>query len=59
MANNIKAFQDEIIAKIRKLTQEFAEGKISNEQFNIIYERYNNQLEMALEVSDGTSQASS
>lgn len=58
MANNIKSFQEDIQAKIRNLMKEFGEGKISSEQFNIIYQRYNNQLEMALEVIDGTSQAS-
>lgn len=30
--------------KIRKLVGEFAEGKISREQFHIIYERYNSRL---------------
>lgn len=56
---NIKSFQEDIQAKIRSLLKEFGEGKISSEQFNIIYQRYNNQLEMALEVIDGTSQATS
>lgn len=50
---SIRAFQDEIQQKIRRLLAEFGEGKLSNEQFNILYERYNNQLEMALQVLDG------
>jgi hypothetical protein len=54
MENNIKSFQNEIQSKITKLLKEFGEGKISSEQFNLIYQRYNNQLEMALEVLDGS-----
>ncbi|MGB7339337.1 MAG: hypothetical protein WBC91_10635 [Phototrophicaceae bacterium] len=49
----IRAFQDDVQRKIRNLLAEFGEGKLSNEQFNILYERYNNQLEMALQVLDG------
>jgi hypothetical protein len=36
----------EIHAKMKGLLKEFSEGKISSEQFNIIYERYQNQLEL-------------
>lgn len=36
----------EIQAKMRGLLQEFSSGAISSEQFNIIYERYQNQLEL-------------
>src|SRR6185436_9272770 len=43
---------DEVQRKIRNLLAEFGEGKLSNEQFNILYERYNNQLEMALQAND-------
>jgi hypothetical protein len=50
--NSIKNFQDEVQRKIRNLLAEFGEGKLSNEQFNILYERYNNQLEMALQARD-------
>jgi hypothetical protein len=50
--NSIKTFQDEVQRKIRNLLAEFGEGKLSNEQFNILYERYNNQLEMALQARD-------
>lgn len=51
----VRAFQEDIQRKIRNLLSEFGEGKLSNEQFNILYERYNNQLEMALQVLDGKS----
>ncbi|MGJ3239648.1 MAG: hypothetical protein ACFE0Q_13140 [Anaerolineae bacterium] len=47
-----RSFQDEIQRKLRNLLTEFGEGKISSEQFNILYERYNNQLEMALQLLD-------
>lgn len=50
--NSIKTFQEEVQRKIRNLLAEFGEGKLSNEQFNILYERYNNQLEMALQAHD-------
>ncbi len=36
----------EIHGKIKSLLTEFTEGKISSEQFNIIYERYQSQLEI-------------
>lgn len=45
-----RIFQEEIQQKIRNLLAEFVDGKISNEQFNILYERFNNQLELALGV---------
>lgn len=50
--SSIKTFQEEVQRKIRNLLAEFGEGKLSNEQFNILYERYNNQLEMALQAHD-------
>jgi hypothetical protein len=37
----------EIQEKVKKLIQEFSEGKISSEQFDLIYARYNNQLALA------------
>lgn len=40
-------FKASIENKIRGLIAEFAEGKISREQFHIIYERYNGQLAIA------------
>lgn len=41
------AFKEEVEGKIRSLIEEFAEGKISREQFHVIYERYNAQLSIA------------
>lgn len=42
-----QAFKDQLEAKIRGLIEEFAEGRISREQFHVIYERYNAQLAIA------------
>ncbi len=42
-----QAFKETTEAKIRGLIEEFAEGKISREQFHVIYEKYNAQLEIA------------
>ena len=39
--------KSEIQDKVKKLIQEFSEGKISSEQFDLIYARYNNQLALA------------
>jgi hypothetical protein len=41
------AFKESIEVKVKKLIEEFADGKISREQFHIIYERYNAQLSIA------------
>jgi len=41
------AFKEGLETKIRGLIEEFAEGKISREQFHVIYEKYNAQLEIA------------
>jgi hypothetical protein len=57
--SNLKNFQEEVQRKLRNLLAEFGDGKISNEQFNILYERYNNQLEMALQASDEQAQVAS
>lgn len=54
MAKDLRAFQEEIQHKIRNLVLEFGAGKISNEQFDIIYERYHAQLQMAASVIEGT-----
>ncbi|MGB1287172.1 MAG: hypothetical protein ACPG7F_11605 [Aggregatilineales bacterium] len=51
--SNADKLRDEVQAKIQKLVQEFAGGKISNEQFNIIYARYNNQLQFADQAERG------
>jgi hypothetical protein len=42
-----EAFKAEIQKKIQDLVTEFAEGKISREQFNMIYMRYSGRLEIA------------
>lgn len=48
-----RALQNEIQGKIKALIGEFSRGEISNHQFNVIYERYSTQLEMAIRVVDG------
>lgn len=53
---SIKAFQQEVQGKIKSLLTEFGDGKISTEQFNILYARYSNQLDMALSVLEGEGQ---
>jgi hypothetical protein len=53
---SIKAFQQEVQGKIKNLLTEFGDGKISAEQFDILYARYSNQLDMALSVLEGESQ---
>ncbi len=45
-----EAFRAEVQQKIQSLVQEFTQGKISREQFNILYARYNSQLEIAHEA---------
>lgn len=52
MSANIKAFQEEVQGKIKQILAEFGAGQISNEQFNILYERYNNQLELAITAGE-------
>lgn len=42
-----ESFKAEIQKKIHFLITEFAEGKISREQFNMIYMRYSSRLEIA------------
>lgn len=42
--------------KIQKIIYEFSNGEISTQQFNLIYERYSNQLKIALQGRDGESQ---
>lgn len=39
-----EAYKALIEEKIHKLVSEFAEGKISREQFHVLYERYNSRL---------------
>jgi len=42
-----EAFRTATEGKIRQLVSEFADGKISREQFNVLYERYNGRLSIA------------
>lgn len=42
-----EAFKAELQVKIQSLIAEFAEGKISREQFNVIYGRYSGQMAIA------------
>lgn len=43
----VEAFKAIIQEKINKLLQDFAEGKLNREQFHVIYDRYNGQLQFA------------
>jgi hypothetical protein len=52
----IKEFHQEVQGKIKNLLAEFGEGKLSTEQFNILYVRYSNQLDMALSVMEGEAE---
>ncbi len=50
-------YRDEVQVKIQNLLDEFSEGDISREQFNVIYARYSDQLliaEKALVMKDET-----
>lgn len=51
-ADGFRTFQTDIQQKIRQLLGEFVNGDISNEQFNLLYERYDKQLEMALGINE-------
>ncbi len=42
-----EAFRDEVLAKIDQTVKEFADGKLSSEQFQAIYARYTEQLTIA------------
>ena len=42
-----QAFKLKVIEKIQVLLNEFAEGKLNQEQFNVLYERYSGQLAVA------------
>ena len=45
-----EAFIEKVESKIQDLIAEFSEGKISREQFNLLYDRYNGQLSIANEA---------
>lgn len=46
-ADQIALFKAAVEAKIKALVSEFAEGKISREQFHLLYERYSARLAIA------------
>ncbi len=52
MNQDTKALQATIRGKIAELIAEFGAGEISTHQFNVLYERYNAQMEMALHIED-------
>ena len=49
-----QALMDQIRAKMNKIVDEFAQGEISREQFNQIYEHYQSQMVMAMQMNDTT-----
>jgi hypothetical protein len=52
MSQNLKELQTNIRDKITGLIAEFGAGEISTHQFNVLYERYNTQLEMVFQAED-------
>lgn len=52
MSARIEAMRSDIQAKITALIAEFSAGTISNEQFNLIYGRYHNQLALVEQALD-------
>ena len=42
-----EAFKSTVEAKVEKLVNEFAEGQLNREQFQVIYDRYSSQIEIA------------
>jgi hypothetical protein len=46
MPNRSDEYRAKILDKVDRLLSEFAEGKVSREQFHAIYEHYSNQLQM-------------
>lgn len=55
-SSKIEEMRVELLAKMAKLIEEFSAGKISSEQFNIIYARYHNQMSLVEQSEDGTPQ---
>ncbi len=47
MSGRAAEFKAQVLTKIDRLLSEFAEGKVSREQFYAIYEHYNNRLALA------------
>lgn len=52
MSQDARELQVTIRSKITDLIAEFGAGEISTQQFNILYERYNSQLELAIHAED-------
>lgn len=50
-----RAFKAQVEQKIQVLLEEFANGKLSREQFQAIYERYNSQLLLAEQALRSTN----
>lgn len=50
-----RAFKAQVEQKIQALLEEFANGKLSREQFQAIYERYNSQLLLAEQALRSTN----
>lgn len=46
------AYRKQVIEKIQTLLNEFAEGKLNQEQFNVLYARYSGQLAMAQQAME-------
>lgn len=52
------AFRDEVLGKLNQTVQDFADGKLSREQFQTIYARYTERLTMAnIAVLSGQDEA--
>lgn len=50
-----QAFRMKVIEKIQGLLSEFSAGKLNQEQFNVLYERYSGQLAMAQQALESGS----
>jgi hypothetical protein len=46
--NDFEALKASIEKKIQGIVEEFSRGEISREQFNVLYQRYNNRLNIAM-----------
>jgi hypothetical protein len=50
MTDRVTAYRSQVLEKIDRLLTEFADGKVSREQFHAIYEHYSNQLALAEQI---------
>ncbi len=58
IVNEALTYKENVESKVDRIVGEFADGKISHEQFQMIYDHYSNQLhlaEQAIETGDMTS----